>query len=58
MLYCRLLGENCDAKTITKTYKKPLVHLDAQYGMDFQSQSAAVYVVVSKLNAQCLSFSP
>ena len=49
ILSCRLLGEPCDAKLLTQHHKKLSGHVQPQYGMDFKSESAAIYFLVSWL---------
>ena len=44
----RLLGEACDAKLLTQHYRKTTGHSQTEYGMDAKSESAAIYVLVSK----------
>ena len=42
----RLLGEPCDSKILIEHYGKHAANLHSDVGMDFKSESAAIYVMV------------
>ena len=55
MTCCRLLGEPCDPEILIQHYGKlgATVHSEAgMAGMDLKSESAAIYVMVSRLEGK------
>ena len=43
-----MLGEPCDTRILLDHYGKTSPHLNTDQEMDFKSESAAIYVLVSK----------
>ena len=42
-IYTRILGEPCDPRLLTNHYKKSS---PVEHGLDFKSESAAIYILV------------
>ena len=43
----RLLGEPCETKILKENYRKSSSALPGDHGLDFKSESAAIYILVS-----------
>ena len=52
MTCCRLLGEPCDPEILIQHYGKLGATVHSEAGMDLKSESAAIYVMVSRLKGK------